>query len=81
MPSSGTWRSSAVLGSGSGTLLAPWDLPTTPAISSPSGYLDPTAIGTVRKNSTILVTDRMFEEAPPVARVGGRHLVVDPNRT
>jgi hypothetical protein len=61
----------------SGTTLEPWDLPTTPAISSPSGYLDPAAIGTVRKNSTILVTDRMFEEeAPPVARVGGRHLTV-----
>ena len=62
----------------SGNTLAPWDFPATPAVSSPNGYLDPAAIDLVRRNSTILVTDRMFTEAaPPVARIGGRRLIVD----
>ncbi len=61
----------------SGSTLEPWGFPTTPSVASPSGYLDPAAIGTIDRNSTILVSDRMFtEEAPPVARIGGRRLTV-----
>ena len=66
----------------SGNTLAPWDIPTTPAVASPSGYLDPAAISTLRGNSTNLVTDRMFTEAaPPVATVEGRRLVVTSSST
>jgi hypothetical protein len=61
----------------SGTTLQPWDFPTIPAVAAPNGYLNPAAIDLVRRNSTILVTDRMFtDEAPPVARIGGRRLTV-----
>ncbi|MBC9732396.1 DUF6049 family protein [Nocardioides marmotae] len=56
---------------------ATWDVPTTPALGSPSGYLDPAAIRAVSPSDTLLVTDRMLgEDAPGVATVGGRRLVV-----
>ncbi len=59
----------------SGRTLEPGGFTTSPAVSSPSGYVDPAALPEIRANSTILVTDRMFPDgAPPLARVGGRHL-------
>ena len=58
-----------------GSTLEPWGFPTTPGISSPSGYVDPGALDTVQPGSTVLVTDRMFPDgAPPLARVDGRRL-------
>ncbi len=61
----------------SGTQLAPWGLTTSPAVASPSGFVDPGAIGEIHKKATILVTDEMFgADAPSVARTSGRRLVV-----
>lgn len=61
----------------SGTQLAPWGLTTSPAVASPSGFVDPGAIGAIHKKATILVTDEMFGmDAPSVARTSGRRLVV-----
>jgi hypothetical protein len=58
-----------------GSTLEPWGIATRPAVASPGGYLDPAAIPTVRKGTTMLVSDRMFPDgAPPVARVEGRRL-------
>ncbi|HEU5036111.1 MAG TPA: DUF6049 family protein [Nocardioides sp.] len=52
--------------------LAPWGLPTTPAVSSPTGFLDADGIRMVENRATLLLTDRMFgERAPAVARVAG----------
>ena len=60
----------------SGSTLAPWGLRMTPAISSPSGYLDAKGMGLADRNTTVLVTDRMFGgDAPPVARTAGTRLV------
>jgi len=60
----------------SGSVLAPWGLPMTPAISSPSGYLDAKGMGLADRNTTVLVTDRMFgDDAPPVARTAGTQLL------
>ncbi len=60
-----------------GTDLQPWDLPTTPAIAAPGGYLSPDAIRIARKNSTFLVSDRMFGENPPAAaRFASRTLTI-----
>lgn len=57
--------------------LAPWDLPTSPAVSSPSGYIDADGIRLADPDTTVLVTDRMFRsKAPAVARTEGRTLVV-----
>lgn len=61
----------------SGRELEPWGLPTSPAVASPSGYVDPTAIGAIKRRTTTLVTERMFgDDAPGLARVSGRRLVV-----
>ena len=60
----------------SGSVLAPWGLRMTPAISSPSGYLDAQGMRLADRNTTVLVTDRMFRgDAPPVARTAGTRLV------
>jgi hypothetical protein len=60
-----------------GAVLEAWDLRTTPAIASPSGFLPTQALGLVDRRSRILVTDEMFgPPAPAVARVGGRKLWV-----
>ncbi len=57
--------------------LAPWGLPTAPAVSSPSGYIDADGIRLADPRTTVLVTDRMFRaKAPTVARTEGRTLVV-----
>ena len=61
----------------SGARLAPWALTTSPAVASPSGFVDPRAVGVIHRNATILVTDEMFgPDAPSVARTSGRRLVV-----
>lgn len=61
----------------SGTRLEPFGITTTPGIGSPSGYVDPTALGMLRPRSTVLVTERMFgDRAPALARVDGRRLIV-----
>lgn len=65
--------------------LMPWGLSTTPAVASPSGYLDAAAIAQVEPGATTLVTDRMFgptsdeesgRDAPAVAVTDGHRLVV-----
>jgi hypothetical protein len=61
----------------SGTVLEPWGLTMSPAVGSPSGYLDRVAIQAVDPDTTVLVTDRMFGEDPPgVANTAGRKLVL-----
>jgi Family of unknown function (DUF6049) len=60
-----------------GTVLDAWEVDTTPAIESPSGYLRPEAIRLAQAGSTAMVTDRMFGlPAPAVARVNGRTVTV-----
>lgn len=57
--------------------LQPWGLPTTPAVSSPAGYLDAEGIHAVERSATLLVTDRMFgDRAPAVANTAGRTIGV-----
>jgi hypothetical protein len=53
--------------------LQPWGLPTTPAVSSPTGYLDTPGLRLAGPDATVLLTDRMFgPRAPAVAHVAGR---------
>lgn len=57
--------------------LQPWGLSTSPAVGSPSGYLDAASIKEVEPNTTVLVTDRMFgARAPSVVRTAGHTLAV-----
>lgn len=57
--------------------LQPFGLATTPAVSSPTGYLDLDGIRLVEPGATVLVTDRMFStSAPAVAHTAGRTLGV-----
>lgn len=57
--------------------LQPWGLPTTPTVSSPTGYLDLDGIRLAEPDTTLLVTDRMFgASAPAVAHTAGRTLGV-----
>jgi hypothetical protein len=52
--------------------LQPWGLPTRPAVSSPTGYLDAQGIGMVEQDATLLLTDQMFgPDAPAVADTAG----------
>ncbi|WP_205472957.1 DUF6049 family protein [Nocardioides sp. SYSU D00038] len=65
----------------SGSRLAPWDLPATPVVSSPSGFLDLAALRTASDDSTVLVTDQLFAAqetgpVPTVVDVAGRRVVV-----
>ena len=60
----------------SGNVLAPWGLPTTPAVAAPDGYLNESGVGVVEPGTTVLVSDRMFPgSAPAVARMAGARLV------
>ncbi len=59
----------------SGRELAPWGRRTAPAVSSPSGYLDPSAIDLLHGASTVLVTDRMLPIDAPVVRSAGHRLL------
>ncbi|QYJ03297.1 hypothetical protein KUV85_13285 [Nocardioides panacisoli] len=49
-----------------GAVAAEWQLRTSPAVASPSGYLDQTGLSLVDDNPTLLLTERMFptEEFP-----------------
>lgn len=50
---------------------------TSPAVNSPSGFVDPASIEALHERATVLVTDQMFGPEPPaVAQVDGRRLVV-----
>ncbi|CAI9402749.1 DUF6049 family protein [Nocardioides sp. T2.26MG-1] len=60
-----------------GDRLEPWGLPTSPVVSSPSGFIDAGGIRLAEPGSTVLVTDRLIgAKAPSVARTEGRTLVV-----
>jgi hypothetical protein len=60
-----------------GTTLPGFDVTTTPVVSSPSGYLSSEAIRGAVRDSTILLTDSMFEDpAPAVADTEGHNVVV-----
>ena len=63
----------------SGTALAPWGLPLSPAVAAPSGYLSPAALRMTGTDAgtQVLVSDRMFRgRAPSVAETDGQSLVV-----
>jgi hypothetical protein len=65
-----------------GTTLPDFDVTTTPALSSPSGYLSAQGIRSAVPDSTILVTDAMFEApAPALAETEGRTVVVTSSAT
>ena len=60
-----------------GAQLDSWNVDTTPAVGSPSGYLRPEAFRMIAPQSTTLVTDQMFGPVvPAVARVSGRTATV-----
>ena len=57
--------------------LSGYDVPTTPVVMSPGGYLNTEGLRAVPEGSTIIVTDAMFRDpAPPLATIGGRQVVV-----
>jgi hypothetical protein len=63
-----------------GDVLSTWDTPTLPVIASPGGYLDPSVMGSIADDSTMLLTDRMFSRAdyrhgPPVVGSYGDHAI------
>ncbi len=60
----------------SGSVLEPWGLEMSPAIAPPAGYLDGPGIVAADSGDTVLVTDRMFRDAPPpVTRTAGARLI------
>lgn len=65
----------------SGSTLAPWGLPTSPAVSAPTGYLSAAAIELIDPDTTALVTDTMVgdptagDSGSPVLDADGRTLV------
>ncbi|KQW47627.1 hypothetical protein ASC77_14415 [Nocardioides sp. Root1257] len=60
-----------------GTELAPWGLPVSPAVAAPSGYLSPSAIEMTDPSTQVVVTDKMFRgRAPSVAETDGHALTV-----
>jgi uncharacterized protein DUF6049 len=60
----------------SGTVLEPWGLSMTPAVSSPSGFLNAAGLQTAARRATVLMTDReLGPDAPAVARTAGRRVV------
>ena len=60
-----------------GSSLAPWRVPITPAVAAPSGYLPPSALRLLTPETRALVSDRMFEgPTAPVASALGHDLVV-----
>lgn len=64
------------------SVLDDWDVDSTPAIGSPSGYLDANALLLAADDSVALVTDQMFGHAsfpqgpPEAGRFGGHKLAV-----
>lgn len=66
----------------SGSVLAPWELPMSPAVGSPSGYLDPAVVADLPRETTVLMTDQMVEEGTPTAvRVDGRRIITTSTST
>ncbi len=60
-----------------GAVLEAWDLDTTAAIASPSGYLRPEAVRMLDRRSTTLVSDQMFGlPVPALAEVSGHTVTV-----
>ncbi len=58
-------------------LLGAWGVSSTPATGSPSGFMDAAGIELAVPDTTVLVTDRMFDTDPPaVAQAAGHRLVV-----
>ena len=52
------------------------EIPTTPVIAPPSGFLSPDALGDIDPATTVLVGEKMFDaQAPAVASVGGQRVV------
>ncbi|WP_395690329.1 DUF6049 family protein [Nocardioides sp.] len=50
-----------------------WGLPTRPAVASPTGYLDGRAVALASSDTTVLLTDKMFDgPAPAVVSTAGR---------
>ena len=61
----------------SATVMAAMGLAGTPAIGSPNGFLNPTAIAEVDPAATVLVSNAAVgTDAPPVASIGGREVVL-----
>lgn len=63
-----------------GDVLSSWEIPTTPAVASPGGYLDPSVLPGIDDDSTLLLTDRMFDSAsfrdgPPVVGEYDGHVI------
>lgn len=60
-----------------GTALAPWDTPLTPAVASPNGFLSTGGLALTQPDTRLIMTDRAFGADPPaVARTGARTVVV-----
>ena len=61
----------------SGGVLEELGLLTSPVVASPAGYLNPLGLRAVETDATVLVTDAMFGNRPPVvATAASRRLVV-----
>lgn len=63
-----------------GDVLSSWETPTSPVVASPGGYLDPSAIDDIDDDSTLLITDRMFDpenyrKGPPVVGEYADHTI------
>nr|WP_232523495.1 DUF6049 family protein [Nocardioides sp. MAH-18] len=60
-----------------GTQLAPWGTPLTPAVAAPNGYLSSAGLALTQPDTRILMTDRAFGADPPaVAHTDARTVVV-----
>jgi uncharacterized protein DUF6049 len=60
-----------------GTELAPWGTPLTPAVASPNGFLSTAGLALTQPDTRIIMTDRAFGDDPPaVARTDARTVVV-----
>jgi hypothetical protein len=64
-----------------GDVLSAWETPTSPVIASPGGFLDPAGIAAIDDDSTLLITDRMFDESnyplgPPAVGEYDDHSIV-----
>lgn len=52
------------------------DLPTRPVVAPPSGYLSPEGVDATTQDETVIVSDKLLADAPPVASISGQRLVV-----
>jgi hypothetical protein len=52
------------------------DVPTTPVIDPPSGYLSPGGMRITTEDETVIVGDKLFADAPSIASVAGHRMVV-----